>query len=461
MVMPTVAQSGSGSKHYILDRIVAVVGNSSILMSEVESAAKQIEEMQRREGYTSERDPKAQALEELMTQKLLSTQAQIDSVDVSLTDVLSRVEQQISAMKDAAGGTRELETSQNLEVFNIRTNLRVKMEEQAYAQAMRSHVVSKVTIVPGEVERYYKSHDRDSLPLIGEQYRYAQITRFPKSIDEAKRRLKERLVEMRESIIEGKAQFSSLARMYSVDPGSAYRGGEMEPQPATAFVSTFSDALQSLKPGQISEVVETEFGSHIIELIDKKGNLYHCRHILLRPTYSVEELMEPINFLDSLVGQIRRDSITFEHAALLHSNDKSSKMNGGIVTNHDLLERYSAFDATLTETKFLKEDFGARGYKSLDDFTELSKLKEGEISDAFATEDMMGNQLSKVVKLVKIYPAHVASLEEDYIRLEGLALSAKQEKIFDEWLDQAILATYTRIDPEYRKLEFENKNWVK
>ncbi len=455
------SQGETQKRRVILDRVVAVVGNSSILQSDLDGTIAHIEAQQRREGYTSGLDTKVEALEMLLMQKLLSTQAKIDSVEISSSDISSRVEMQIDAMREQAGGVKELELEHNMEIFNIRSTLKEILEEQSYAQAMQRSVTSKVTIVPGEVERYYKSHDRDSLPMIGEQYRYAQITRFPASLESAKRRVKEQLLGMRERVIKGETQFTSLARMYSVDPGSAYRGGEMEPQPATAFVGAFADALQMLKPGQISEVIETEFGFHIIELIDKKGELYHCRHILLRPSYTVEELMEPIDLLDSLAGQIRRDSITFEAAAKRYSDDKSSKMNGGIVTNHDLLERYNAYDAKLTVTKFLKEDFGARGYKSIDDYLALNKLAKGEISEAFTTEDMMGNQMAKVVKLVDIYPAHEASLQEDYIRLEELALAAKQDRVFDEWLNGRIDATYVFINPEFRDLEFTNPRWVK
>lgn len=456
------AQDGeSPAKYYTLDRVVAVVGNSSILMSDVNDGAEMIRERQRTEGYTSDREPQDEALEELMMQQLLYSQALIDSVEVSLIEIGARVESQVSSMADRAGGIKQLEESQNMEIFNIREIIRRNLEEQAYAQAMRNDVTSKVTIVPGEVERYYKRKDRDSLPLIGEQYRYAHITRLPGDVDEAKRRVKERLLDMREKIINKESRFASLARMYSVDPGSAYRGGEMEPQPASAFVSEFADALEGLQEGQVSEVVETQFGFHIIELIERRGDLYHCRHILLRPEYNTEELMKPINFLDSLANVIRRDSITFEAAALEYSDDGASKMNGGVVTNHDMLERYNAFDAKLTVTKFLKEDFGSMGYKSLDDYNALEKLKEGEISQAFTTEDMLGNPISKIVKLVEVFPAHTASLDEDYIRLEGLALADKQKTIFDEWLKNCISSTYIYIAPEFRDTKFVTPGWVK
>ncbi len=459
--MNSYADTVDAPRRVILDKVVAVIGSSSILMSEVTTYAKQLDLQQRHEGYTSDKEQMTQAMEGLMTQRLLATQARIDSVDVNLSDISVRVEQQIEMMRDEAGGVVELEKQQNMEIFNIRDVLRRRLEEQAYAQGMQMDVIRDITVVPGEVERYYKSSDRDPLAMIGEQYRYAQITRFPASMEDAKRRVKERLLEMRERVINGTIKFSSLAQMYSVDPGSAYRGGEMEPQPSSAFVPEFAEALESLNPGQVSEVIETQFGFHIIELINRKGTIYHCRHILLRPTYTTEELMEPINFLDSLANVIRLDSISFERAAQLYSDDAPSKMNGGVVTNHDLLERYNANDAKMTVTKFLKEDFGARGYKSLDDFTELSKLKVGEVSPAFATEDMIGNNLSKIVKLVEVYPAHQASLAEDYIHIEGLALVDKQNRVFGEWLNKCIDATYIYIDPDMRSMKFENPRWVK
>ena len=445
-------------RQVMLDKVVAVVGGSSIVYSEVADYARQLVEQRRQEGYTSDRDPMNEALEALMTQKLLYNQAQIDSVEINSNDILSQVEDQVQQMVDMEGSISKLEAKQHMAIFNIREILRQRYEEQAYASAMQREVVSKVTVIPGEVERYYKSLSKDSLPTIADQYVYAQITKFPKSMKEAKQRARERLLDMRERVITGKARFDNLARMYSVD-GTALRGGEMDPTPLAGLDEAFAKTLEGMKPGQISEVVESQYGFHIIQLLDKRGQLYHFRHILLRPEYTSDELGETLNQLDSIANLIHKDSITFEKAALRFSDDAASKMNGGIVSNHDILERYQAFDAKLTVTKFLKEDFGR--FKSLDDYNALIRLKPGEVSDAFLTEDLLGNQLGKIVKLVEVIPTHPASLNEDYLRLEEMALQDKQERVFREWLTKKIDGMYVFIDPEYRNGEFENKHWVK
>ncbi len=449
------------AQRVVLDKVVAVVGNSSILYSELKVNAEQLRERRREEGYTSDRDPLNEVLESLLEQRLLTNQARIDSVEISQLYINQSIKEHINSMVSEAGGIAELEAEEGMKLFSIRENLRTKYEEQSLAQGMRREVTGKVTIVPSEVERYYKGLKSEDIPLVGDQYTYAQITKHPSSIDEARRRVKERLLEMRQRVITGQARFSTLAQMYSVDPGSAFRGGEMTPQPASAFVGSFAETLETLREGQVSEIVETEFGFHIIELIDKQGELYHCRHILLRPIYTAEETTEPTRFLDSISREIRRDSITFEAAAKLHSDDVDSKMNGGIVSNHDLLKRYQAYDAKLTVTRFLKEDFGARGYKSIDDFMALSRLRPGEISSAFATEDMVGNQLSKIVKLIEIIPAHRANIDQDYLKIESMALEDKKTRVYNEWLTRHIRTMYVYISPEFRSDEFENKTWLK
>ena len=448
-------------RQVMLDKVVAVVGGSSILHSEVTEYAEALVDQRRQMGYTSDRDPMNEALEALLEQKLLYNQALIDSVPINSADIAGRIETYLQMLIEEAGGIAELETKEHMPIFAYREMLRTRNEEQAYAQAMRMEIVGKVAIVPGEVEQYYNRIDKDSLPIIGEQYVYAQITKLPASLKDAQRRTKERLLDMRERVIKGETKFSTLARMYSLD-GSAIYGGEMEPGPSSMYVRPFAEALEKLKPGQVSEIVETEFGFHIIELIEKKNDLYRCRHILLRPTFTREELLEPAQQLDSIANLIRKDSITFDEAALRFSDDASSKHNGGIVSNSDILERMGVYDgARMTATRFLKEDFSAQGGKSLEDYAALSRLKVGEISDSFQTTDLMGNQMSKIVKLVEIIPAHTASLKEDYIRLEEIALAQKQEQIYRKWLNEKIASMYVYIEPEYRTSDFENKNWIK
>ena len=448
-------------RQVMLDKVVAVVGGSSILYSEVQEYAEALVTQYRQMGYTPERNPMHEALEALLQQKLLYNQALLDSVEISQSDVTNRIESYLQSLIEEAGGIQAIETREHMPIFNYREMLRARYEEQAYAQALQQQIISKVNIVPGEVERFYRNIDKDSLPVIGEQYVYAQITKFPASMKEAKQRTKERLLDMRQRIVTGETKFALLARMYSVD-GSAMYGGEMQPAPASIYVRPFAEALEKLKPGQVSEIVETEFGFHIIELIDKKGDLYHCRHILLRPTYTHEELMQPARELDSIARLIRLDSLSFEAAALRYSDDASSKMNGGIVSNHDILARQGVYDgARLTATRFLREDFGMDGGKALEDYATLMRLKVGEVSDSFQTTDYMGNQMSKIVKLVEIIPPHTASLKDDYVRLEELALNQKREKYFTEWLNKKIESMYIYIDPEFRDWEFENKTWIK
>ena len=448
-------------RQVMLDKVVAVVGSSAILHSELIEYSEALVAQRRQMGYTSDRDVMSESLEALLEQKLLYNQALIDSVEVNTSDIASRIEAYVQAQIAEEGGIAQLEAKEHMPLYTYREMLRNRYEEQAYAQAMKADVVGKVTIVPGEVERFYKDVDKDSLPIIGEQYVYAHITKFPSSLKEAQQRTKERLLDMRERVITGKTKFSVLARMYSLD-GSAIYGGEMEPMPSSYYVRPFAEALEKLKPGQVSEIVETEFGFHIIELIDKKNDLYHCRHILLRPTFTTQELMEPARQLDSIANLIRLDSITFERAALQFSDDATSKHNGGIVSNSDILARMGVYDgARMTATRFLKEDFSAQGGKSLEDYAALMRLKVGEVSNSFQATDIMGNEMSKIVKLVEIIPSHTASLEDDYIRLEEMALQQKQEQIYRAWLDDKIQSMYVYIDPAYRHDDFSNKGWIK
>ena len=209
-----------------------------------------------------------------------------------------------------------------------------------------------------------------------------------------------------------------------------------------------------MQPNQISGVVETVYGYHIIQLIDKKGEQYKCRHILLRPTFTDVELADDLKMLDSLRTEVAEGRLTFEKAALEHSDDKYSKQNGGLVTNHELLEVYGANDTSYSRTSFYKEDLGR-------DYTYMRGLKVGEMSAPFQSADMRGNTLTKLIKLLEIIPAHTASLANDYLQIENIALQHKQQSEFEEWLNKKISMMYVRIDPMMSTDEFENKNWIK
>ncbi len=447
-------------RQVLLDRVVAVVGGSAILYSEVEDYAASLVQQRREQGYTSDRDPMNEGLEALMRQKLLYSQALIDSVTL-YSDVNSYVEEQLQAMIAEAGSIAELEAREHMAVFNFRELLRQQITEQEYARTMQQEIVGDITVSPGEVEQYYNSLSQDELPLVPEQYVYAQIVRYPAQQEEAKRRTRERLMEMRERIISGKSSMAVLARTYSLDPGSAMRGGELPAGPLEELMTPYADALEKLKPGQVSEVVETDYGFHIIELIDEpKNGLYHSRHILLRPTYTAEELNEPVVFLDSLAAVIRTDSISFEDAALQHSEDRLTKNNGGLVSNHDLLmSSPSLANVKYSATKFRREDFGEG--KSLQDYSNLIRMKVGDVSPAYMAEDLRKNEHAKIIKLLEIIPTHTATLDADYATIEEMALAKKQQKVFDEWMREKIDGLYVYIAPDFREGEFQYPNWVK
>ena len=446
-------------RQVVLDRVVAVVGGSSILYSEVSQMAQQLVEQRRAQGYTSDRDPMNEGLEELMKQKLLYNQALIDSVVVGADgNIEAQVESMLQEMIAEAGSVKDLETREHMPLFNYRDILRQQVKEQYYAQEMRMDIVKNVVVTPGEVERYYNQLKEEDKPLVPEQFVYAHIVRFPASQEEAKRRTRERLLDMRERIISGRSSMAVLARTYSQDPGSAMKGGEYPPGPLSNLTAPFAEALAKLKPGQISEVVESMYGFHIIELIDEpKNGMYHYRHILLKPVYTVEEENEPLKFLDSLSTVIKADSITFEAAAMEFSQDDLTKMNGGLVTNHDLLIRFNANNVKYTATKFRREDFSDKQQ----DYMNLIRMKEGDVSSAFVTTDINGNVISKIVKMLRIIPTHSASMEEDYVTIEEMALTEKKNGVFDRWMREKIDGLYVHIDPDFREGEFEYDNWVK
>ena len=452
------AYKATAQEKFTIDKIAAVVGNSIILYSEVEEFSRQLTEMKRERGFTSDRNAMVEALEELMTQKLLYNQALIDSIEINQDFASEQADEYMTRLLNMAGSVQQLEEQFHRPVYDIKREITQRYEEQQYARNMRSTLMGKVKITPGETERFVNGLDKDSIPVIPPQYVYSQITKLPSSTEDAKMRAREQLIGLRERIVNG-TRFDVLARMYSED-GSSVRGGELDPtaSPSETFVGPFARALEKLRPGQVSEVVETEYGFHIIQLISKDGGMYHSRHILVRPQFTDAEMAATAALLDSVRNEIVEGKITFENAALEYSDDKYSKMNGGLVSNLEMLENnpYMQADAANATTKHSKEDL------SVADFRAIERLKPGEISPAFATQDLMGNKLAKIIRLDEVIETHQANLKDDYLILEAAALREKQLKALTAWIDAKIGGMFVRIEPEFRlPEEFTNKNWLK
>ncbi len=440
-----------------VDKVVARVGNSAILYSEVEEAAADMAAQYKEAGRTSDRDLFYEALETLMERKLAYNQALIDSLVIDESTVANEAGELLGMQIEEAGGVRELERMHNMTVIYV---FCIYLRTNSVAYDMQRNIYGKATITPGEVELFYAKIPADSVPTVPEQYMYAQITRFPANMKEAKEQVRENLMELRERVVNGNSRFETLARLYSEDQDTGAKGGELPPLELEHMDPAWQPEVEHLRPGQVSEVVETEYGLQIIQLVEKAGNKYHLRYIIRRPKYSVSDLAVAGRFLDSLATVIRADSITFEAAARKHSDDAATRQNGGIATNTELLQITQRGQASGAQMvfKFKREDFEY----NIRDYLELSKLKPGEVSNAFTSRDLKGNELSKIVKLLEIFPTHDANLTDDYVMLEQAALDQKRDRVYREWLEQTIAATHVYVDPAYRDAsKWRDKSWIR
>ena len=444
------------AQSFTADKVVAVVGNSAILYSDVVKQADEIILERREMNYTPDRSAENEALEALLLQKLLFNQAQIDSVDIGYAQgqIRSYADDMVNELILQAGSLQKFESQEGRPAFEIKDEIISRLEEFQYAQDMMATVTRDIKVTPGEVERHFRKLTKEELPIIPEQYIYAQITRFPKSSESAKQRTKERLLEIRERILNG-ARFDMMARMYSVAPGSAFNGGELPPMTKNQFDPAFGEALAKLRPGQISGIVESSYGLHIIQLIRMEGDNYIARHILLKPIFSDDELKETLTTLDSIADVIRRGELTFAEAALRESDDAGSRLNGGLVTNIEAMKMNEIANPEAATTKFYKDQVAPADYK------ELAKLKIGEISPAILSYNAKGDQMGKILSPVEIIPSHRADMSTDYLTLEQMALEEKKMKYFDEWLDKKIQSMYIRIDSSFDLSQFERQAWGK
>jgi len=435
--------TGVAQDRGLIDKVVAVVGSEMILYSEIESEVAQM----RMQGVVSDKDIHCKVLEDLLLQKLLLAQARIDSISVNNDDVDQALERRLRMlMSQLGGGEKAVEDYFGKPIFQLRKEWRELIREYILAQRMRAKLEQDIPITPREVEKAFKKIPTDSLPIMPTQYVLRQVVVHPPA-SSAKFDVREQLLELRERILKGE-KFSTLAIMYSEDPGSARRGGELGMASAQQYARAFADAASGLRPEQVSSIVETEFGFHIIQMIQKESNdMWNVRHILLKPKYTTEDRSVAFKQLDSVANLVKNGNITFEQAARQFSQDTKTNANGGLMVND-----YNPYNLS---SRFEKDQLLPADYAVLKD------LQEGDISIPFETRDRLGNTEYKIIQLVKLIPSHRANLEDDYFEIQQLAKQQRQDAAFEQWVKQKQAAAFIRIDKEYLHCPFESDGWVK
>lgn len=426
----------------VIDKTVALVGNSMILLSQIESEV----QMMQFQGYVSDRDLRCEVLENMMVSKLFYTQAQLDSLAVNPDMVEASLNERVDNILSQLGGEAEVEKYFGKPLHMLREEWRDVFVEQNLAQEMQREVAGKVSeVTPKEVQQYYRRTSKDSLPVIPTQYQYSQIVLYP-NVERAAMAVRERLLEFRQRILDGE-KFSLLATLYSEDPGSAMKGGELGMASRTIFWPAFSDAAMALKEGQVSPIVETPDGFHLIQMIRKDGDMFNARHILLKPRYTAEDRDSAFIRLDSIRNVILADSITFQQGAWKFSEDTKNRTNGGLVADPNT-------GAPFFDVDNLKPA----------DFKVLQNMKEGEISAPFESVDdegRSGNTVYKIVRLEKIRPSHTATVEEDFNVLLDITTSNKAMEAIEKFIKEKQQTTYIVIDPMFQKCVFLRDGWVK
>jgi peptidyl-prolyl cis-trans isomerase SurA len=422
----------------IVDQIVAVIGNSVILQSEIENELLQMQA----QGFVPTADSRCELLESHLIQKLLLNQAIVDSIEVSETEVEMDLSRRIQFFVQQIGSEEKLEDYYDKSILEIKEDHRNQVREQLRTQYMQEEIIGSVTITPAEVRRYYNSLAEEEIPMIPSEVEIRQIIKYPEFSEAENFRVRQRLNEIRQRIIDGE-RFSTMAILYSQDPGSARRGGELGYMARTDLNPEFAKVAFSLKEDRISPVFETEFGFHIVQLIDRRGEQVNVRHILLQPAASEQAKAEAKSFLDSLALVIRTDTLDFRTAAIIHTDDKDTRMGGGLVINPET-----------GGSRFELDQLNPVQYQAVRD------MKVGEIAGPLESTDRQGKTFYKLLYLNSQTSPHRANLKEDYAFIRGLALNQKKLRILDEWVAERRNETYIRINEAYKNCSFNEQKWV-
>ena len=442
VALAAVALSASAQKYSggVIDKTIAVVGNEVILISDLEEEV----EMMRAYGMMSDKKGRCEVLEEMMASKLFLMQARLDSLTINNDMVESELSNRMDMLKTNLGGEDEVAKQFGKPIYKLRQEWREAIEDQNLTQQMQQQIASDIPeLTPYDVQQYVEAADPADLPMVPIKYQLSQICIYPDR-EAANLAVKERLLTIRERIINGE-RFSTLARLYSQDPGSARKGGELGMASKSIFWPAFSDAAMSLKPGVVSQIVETPDGFHIIEVLEKKGDMFNARHILLKPEYTSEDREKAFGVLDSLKTELANEAITFELAARFYSEDLPTRTNGGQMADPNTGSSYFEIDQLKPQ-----------------DYAAIKNLKEGEISEpveSLDNEGRDGNLVYKIIKVDKIIPAHPATFNNDYTLLLQQAKQELQMKAIDDFINSKIESTYIVIDPLFGDCDFERSGW--
>jgi peptidyl-prolyl cis-trans isomerase SurA len=434
------SQEPNNSENQIIDRVVAVVGNQIVLQSEIEE---QFLQMQAR-GMSTKENQKCEIFEQLLFQKLLIVQAQIDSVEVTDKQVEGEIEGRIAQFSQQIGGDKALEEYFGKSIAQIKESFTEPVKDQLVANKMQGEITKDIKITPSEVKKYFSGIPTDSLPIIDATYEFAQIVKKPEMTADEKKAQWDKLNEIRKRIVIDGEDFKTLAVLYSDDPGSAKNGGLMTSVSRGDLVPEFASAVFNLEINEVSQIVETEYGIHIIKLIDRQGDKVDFRHILLIPKVSSLAKLKAKDLLDSIANIIRTDTLTFAQAAMKYSEDETTRLNGGMMVNP-----YTG--TSLFEAKYIEPSINYV----------LRNLKAGEISEAFEDKDQSGASSYKIIFQKNYIKAHTVNMKDDYQMIQDMALNDKKQKEVSYWVKEKQKETYIKIEGLHRDCHFDFPGWIK
>ena len=428
----------------VVDEVIWIVGDDPILLSDVEETRLQAE----MEGSPYE-NPYCEIPEQLAIQKLFLHQAELDSIEVGEADVLKEANERINFFIQNLGSRENVEKQFNLTIPQLREKLKKTMRQKGMIQQIEHKLFGNIKVTPAEVRAHFNRLPEDSLPLIPTQVEVQIITTHPLPSRNEVERIEEKLREFARRVNDGEAEFSTLAKIYSQDQGSARLGGELGFSGKNQFVPEFSNVAFSLNdPKKVSKIVRTEFGYHIIQLIDKKGDKANFRHILLKPEISDSVYTAELERLDSIAADIKRGTFTFEAGAVELSDDKDTRNNHGIMVNSDMMSRK-------VTSRFQMKDLPAEIARKVEG------MQVGDISNAFIYKNAQGQDVCAIVKLKNRINSHRANMTEDFQILKDVVQSKRGEEMRKKWIEEKQKSTFVRINPEWRNCEFEYPNWGK